>query len=42
MLCTRGSVFGTQATSFSHSLIYAGELGDIEVLDQGGLKGHLP
>jgi hypothetical protein len=37
-----GVVFGTQATSFTHCLTYAGELGDIELLGQGGLKGHSP
>jgi hypothetical protein len=27
---------------FSHCLTYARELGDIEVLGQGGLEGHAP
>jgi hypothetical protein len=37
-----GNVSGTQATSFTYCLTYAGELGDIKILGQRGLKSCPP
>jgi hypothetical protein len=49
-LCTRGGAFGScqglflvhkHITFFTYCLTYAGELGDIKMLGQGGLKSFL-